>query len=179
MPPRALPPGLSPRFWPHAVLRGYIYRLDYFLPWGADPCALSFVASRFLCLPPSSGATWPYLAVWDISSVGCWPLCSILVYTRFVRPVTDVDWWLVLSCSLLCRSISCSYPRGSESRHRGPLVLGQASGFFIFSVSDRMYGLFLLLCSAQSFALGHRTPSIFGSPLDSHTPTALKSSVPL
>jgi hypothetical protein len=38
-----------------------------------------------------------------------------------------------------------------------------------------MYGIFFL-CSAQFFALGHRTPKTFNSPLDSHPPAALEFS---
>jgi hypothetical protein len=41
----------------------------------------------------------------------------------------------------------------------GP-VLGQISNFFLFSVSDRIYGMFFSR-SAPRFALWHRTPLLF------------------
>jgi hypothetical protein len=100
----------------------------------------------------------------------------LIYFISHLRPPVVVAFGFGGSCfPVLCCAgpISCSYPRGFwfES-HRGPLFFGQTSGFSIFSVSDRMCGIFFL-CSAQIFALGHRTPKTFNSPLDSHPPAAL------
>ena len=100
----------------------------------------------------------------------------LIYFIPHLRPPVVVAFGFGGSCfPVLCCAgpISCSYPRGFwfES-HRGPLFFCQAPGFSIFSVSDRMYGIFFL-CSVQFFALGHRTPKTFNSPLDSHPPAAL------
>jgi hypothetical protein len=107
-------------------------RLGHIHPWGAGPCVLPFVGSVWGGgggLPPSSGATWLYLAVWVAScfkfppAVGCWrpPLAPVLT------PVFCV------LCSLPC-SARCLCPPPFDSAFRSRCC-SRAFGHFISLIS--------------------------------------------
>jgi hypothetical protein len=170
---------MSPIFY---VCRPAAARHGHISPFGLFPpvvcwlqCPLFCYVSHFLCLPPSSGSTWPYLAVWAISSRGVLAhVLSLLLCLRFLCLSTaqqrfDIGsfrLWAVGSAPIYIASVF-SAPFGLSLPWGAALL---APRLFSLCPPSRLSPLFALPSLAASRLCLSAPPPPFGLCLHPSTP---------